>query len=149
MPSGPLLLYDTVLKGLLTCETPSLLETPITACLLKTSHVADLSAHTRFSDIEADELTARDYKRTVLTGRQVLQNTGIPSFTSDTVVFGDPVTIGPVRYMAFVFGAPYGLKASSPLLGIAELSTGGAVEAQRSAFSVASPESGWFSLARG
>lgn len=149
MATGSMLPYDAILKGLLTRETPCLLETPITACLLAPSHVVDLSAHRVFSQIKASEIKDRDYKRVQVTGARVEDTSGRPYFHTDKLMFGDPVTLGPAGYLAFVFGLANGLTDNNVLLGISELAQNGAVEAQRSVFLVEPPADGWFHIQRG
>jgi hypothetical protein len=145
MPSGSLLVYDAALDALLKGTLPPFVSSPISAVLLSPSYVPNLAAHANFSDISASELSSSDTARLQLTGANVVA----AAFRSDTLIFGDPVTLGPVRYMAFVLGLPKSLQPSSPLLGVADLSpTGGALEAQRGRFEVSVPPGGWFSLAR-
>ena len=149
MAAGPLLVYNKALNGLLDGSLPSLTTSPLSAVLLSPSHSVDLGAHETLADITADEITNADYARVEVTGERVEYDASGPCFHSDSINFGDPVTLGPARYVVLVCGAPGGLEADSPLLGIADLTSGGAVEAQRSKFMVSPPTEGWFSLVRG
>lgn len=148
MPTGPMHVYDSALEALLASRSPSLATSPLTAVLLNPRHTVDLTSHRVFADIAGDEISDTDYKRRTLTGTRVQLETGGPVFLSDSVSFGNPVTLGPVGYMALVFGRAAGLKSDSALLGISELSIGGAVEAQRNVFRVSPPLDGWFQLSR-
>ena len=148
MPAGSMLMYDAALYGLLKCNLPNLETAPITAVLLSAAHIADLASHSVFADITQSEITGFDYARRLVTGGRIVANIGGPSFHSDTIQFGNPVTLGPAKYMAFIFGMPVGLKANSQLLGIASLAESGVVEAQRSNFALSPPASGWFQQAR-
>ncbi|MBL4837965.1 MAG: hypothetical protein JKY34_10350 [Kordiimonadaceae bacterium] len=149
MAAGPLLVYNRALNGLFDGSLPSLTTTPLSAVLLSPSHGVDLAAHETLADITADEIENPDYAPAEVTGERVEVDASGPCFHSDTINFGDPVTLGPARYVVLVCGAPGGLEANSLLLGIAELTSGGAVEAQRSKFTVSPPAEGWFRLARG
>lgn len=146
MPAGSMRVYDSALNSLLAGTLPQLETASITALLLGVSHSVNLAEHACLADIEAEEITGFDYARKRVTGGRVEAGLGGSSFTSDIIHFGNPVTLGPARYMAFVFGRPGGLTAESPLLGIAELAEGSAVEAQRSGFAVHPPLEGWFKL---
>lgn len=149
MPAGPLSVYDSALSGMLSQSLPSLVSSPVSAVLLNPGHEVDLAAHSRFSDVEAFEIDMAEYRRQPVTGARVIPGVGGASFHTDTIHFGDPVTIGPVAYLVIAYGAVPRLSNDSPLLGIAELSVeGGAVEAQRSSFSVSAPASGWFEFSR-
>lgn len=149
MPSGPLLLYDQALEGLLSGALPSLETAPLTACLLAPNHQLNLSGHSQFLDVVDDEVPGRDYERVAITGQYIDRSGTVPSFHTDSVNFGNPVTLGPVRYMVFVCGSKGNLNVSSPLLGVLELSVGGVVEAQRSSFEISQPAEGWVRLSRG
>jgi len=143
MPSGPFCLYEPTLDTMLRGTSPSLDTSPISAVLLAPTYVPDIKAHSLFSHVQDHEFMASSQARLLVSGKQVLN----AAFHSDDLIFGNPVTLGPVRYVAFVFGASKALKADSPLLGLIDLSpAGGAVEAQRGRFAVAVPEAGWFQL---
>jgi len=145
MSAGALTLFDSTLNGLLRGTVPPLDVSPFTALLLAPGYVPDTAAHSVFADVEAFELKATDAVRLLLTGTMV---TGA-AFHSDDLMFGDPISIGPVRHMALVAGNPGGLVPSSMLIGVADLApAGGALEAQRGRFAVTAPAAGWFSLAR-
>ena len=149
MAAGPLLVYNKALNGLLDGSMPPLTNSPLSAVLLSPSHGVDLAAHETLADITVDEITNADYAPVEVTGERVEVGVAGPCFHSDAINFGDPVTLGPARYLVLVRGVPGGLQADSPLLGIADLTSGGAVEAQRSKFTVSPPAEGWFSLVRG
>ena len=143
MPSGPFCLYEPTLDTMLRGSLPSLDASPVSAVLLASTYVPDFKAHSLFSQVRDHEFIASSQVRLLISGKQVVN----AAFHSDDLVFGDPVTLGPVRYVVFVFGASKALKADSPLLGLIDLSpAGGAVEAQRDRFAVAVPEAGWFQL---
>jgi len=145
MPSGTLTLFDATLNALLRCALPSLETAPYTALLLAPGYVPNAATHSVFADVEAFELTSSEAVRVQLTGGLVTA----AAFHSDDIIFGDPVTLGPVRYMALLAGVPAALTSSSILLGVADLLPGGgALEAQRGRFSVSAPAAGWFSLTR-
>lgn len=145
MVSAPLILNDTSLNSLLAGTLAPLGISPISAVLLSPAYVPDPVNHSSFAEIAAFELVSAETKRVQLTGVSI---TGA-AFRSDDLIFGDPVTIGPARYLAFVMGAPKSLTPGSILLGVADLApSGGALEAQRGRFSVKAPASGWFALNR-
>jgi len=145
MLTGSLALYDSTLNGLLAGSFPALQSTPMTAVLLGPSYAPDAVSHNRFADVSQHETPSLAAVRLQLTGVSV----ATASFHTDDLVFGNPVTLGPVRYLVFVVGLPAGLNVDSPLLGYADLQpTGGALEAQRGRFSVAAPTGGWFQLTR-
>ena len=145
MLAGALTLVDSMLNGLLRGTVPPLDTSPLTALLLAPGYVPNTAKHSVFTDIEAFELKANDAVRLLLTGTSVAGG----AFRSDDLIFGDPISIGPVRYLAFLAGNPGALAPSSMLIGVADLSpTGGALEAQRGKFAVTAPSAGWFNLAR-
>lgn len=146
MPSGPLLLFDTTLHGLFTCSVPAF-DGPIAGVLLSAAYVPDMAEHSQYGDITAHELSNADYAPTALAGQALTFAAGQIKFSSDTVQFGDPVKLGPAKYLALVFGHATALQASNLLLGVVDLATSsGAVEAQNSGFSISPPATGWFSL---
>lgn len=146
MPSGPLLLFDATLHGLLTCSVPAF-DGPLAGVLLSASYVPDMAVHSQYGDVTAYELSNADYAPAALTGQSLAFSEGQIKFSSDTVQFGDPVKLGPAKYLALVFGHATALQASNLLLGVADLATsGGAVEAQNSGFSISPPATGWFSI---
>jgi len=146
MDGGPITLYDSALYGMLACTQPGLVS-PITAVLLSAAHVPDMAEHTQFSHIKAEEIAGYDYARKQVTGQALSLVDGSVRFTSDTIQFGNPVTIGPVKYLALVFGSAGTLADSSVLLGLADLApSSGAVESQNSGFAITPPAEGWFSL---
>lgn len=148
MDGGPITLYDSALYGMLACTQPGLVS-PITAILLSAAHVSNMVAHSQFSHIKADEILGYDYARKQVTGQGLSLVDSSVRFTSDTIQFGNPVTIGPVKYLALVFGNKDTLADSSLLLGIADLApSGGAVESQNSGFAIMPPVEGWFSLSQ-
>lgn len=148
-PTGPLLLYDQALLPLLRKSYPSLEEAGLIAVLLEAAYVPDLSTHSRFADIRADEIAAADYRRQVVTGGQLTASGGVVCFTSDPISWGNPVTLPPLRYMAILYGGPGLLTDDSPLLALMDLGpAGGAVEAVRGDFTLTPPNTGWFSLTR-
>ena len=145
MPAGALTLFDSTLTGLLRGTVPPLDTSPLTALLLAPGYAPNIAVHSVFADVEAYELKAVDAVRLLLTGTSVSG----ASFQSDDLIFGDPVSIGPVRYMALLAGNPDALTPSSMLIGVADLTpTGDALEAQRGRFAVTAPTAGWFSLSR-
>ncbi|MEX0299201.1 MAG: hypothetical protein AB3N28_09030 [Kordiimonas sp.] len=148
MPAGPLRVYDSALLGMLDQTLPPLDTATLTALLLSPRHVVDLASHQILLDIKDDEISAADYARASVNGARLSKVPGGASFFSDPIHFGDPVTMGPVSFLAMVYGELHSLSDASPLLGIAELSVGGAVEAQRSRFSISAPPEGWFFLTR-
>jgi len=145
MPVGALCLYDATLDALLRGSLPPLEASPITALLLAPSYMPAPEQDSCLADVSAHEVLSADARRLQLTGI----NISGAVFHSDDLVFGDPITLGPVRYIAFLLGIATGLKPDSLLLGVADLSPGGgALEAQRGHFSVTAPASGWFRLTR-
>jgi len=145
MLTGSLTLYDNALNGLVAGSFPSLQASPICAILLAPAYVPDAAVHARFADVSVHEAKSAGNLRLQLTGASV----AAAAFHSNDLIFGDPVTLGPVRTLALVMGLAGGLTADSPLLGYIDLApAGGALEAQRGRFAVAAPASGWFQLAR-
>ncbi len=148
MPAGPLRVYDSALHGMLNQSLPQIDATPLTALLLSPQHVVDFASHQVLADIKGHEISAMDYGRHSVKGARISMVPGGTAFFSDAINFGNPVTMGPVSFLAIVYGERQSLLDESPLLGIAELAVGGAVEAQRSGFSVSAPPEGWFFLTR-
>ena len=145
MPSGSFCLYDATLDALLRCELPALETSTITALLLAPTYNPDPVTHSSFSDIMDHEIRSGDAARLHLTGASVTAAT----FRSDNLIFGDPVTIGPDRYLAFLSSVASALVPDSILLGVADLSPGGgALEAQRGRFEITVPAAGWFNITR-
>jgi len=144
MPTGTLCLFDSTLDGLLRGTVPALDTSVLTGLLLAPSYVPNPAAHSVFADVSAHEFMPENPFRKQLTGTHVTAQ----SFHSDDIIFGDPVTLGPVRYLAFVIALSGVISPTTRLLGVADLSpAGGALEAQRGKFSVTAPPAGWFGLA--
>ncbi|MFC3051649.1 hypothetical protein [Kordiimonas pumila] len=150
MDASPITLYDSALKVLLAGTMPALESARLAALLLRPSHTPSTASHAEFADILADEITGGTYARSAVTGLSVSLVDGAVRFTTDSIIFGNPVTVGPVRYLVLVFGSPKALVADSLLFGIADLApVGGALEAQNSGFTITPPASGWFTLTQG
>ena len=145
MLTGPLSLFDNALNRLVAGSFPALQSSPMSAVLLAPSYTPNITVDSRFADVSAYELLSAIGLRLQLTGVSVSG----ASFFSDDLVFGDPVTLGPVRYLVFVEGRPAAINPDSLLLAYADLApSGGMLEAQRGRFSVAAPTPGWFQLTR-
>lgn len=149
MITGPLQLYDKSLVALLDGSRKLLDEAKLTALLLKTSYVPDLTVHSTLADISAFEVSGDDYQRRSVTGGAIQASPGAAAFTSDTISWGDPVTLPPAKYLAICYGALGTLALDSPLLGVMDLAQGApSIEAVRSSFRVTPPATGWFTLSR-
>jgi len=145
MLTGSLTLYDSALNALVAGSLPSLQSSPVSAVLLAPAYVPDTVAHARFADMSTHEVKSATEFRLQMTGVSVT----VATFYSDDLVFGDPITLGPARYLALVLGFSAVLNADSPLLGYCDLVPGGgALEAQRGRFAVTAPAGGWFQLTR-
>ncbi|MBL4791006.1 MAG: hypothetical protein JKY60_18815 [Kordiimonadaceae bacterium] len=145
MITGSLNLYDSALAGLLSGRCSSLANTSVTAVLLSPGYAPDFAAHSSFADIVQAELKGAAALRHLLTGTRI----NGAAFLSDSLLFGDPVTVGPVRYVAMVMGTPKGLGTESALLGFLDVAPeGAALEAQRARFEIIAPAEGWFRLSR-
>lgn len=149
MQVGPLFLTYTMPYSLLTGEPMRLDTVDLTALLLRPDYQPDASAHTSFGDIADHEVTAPDYQQQRLHGARFLKTATGASFTTDDLLFGDPICLPPVRYLAICIGLPKALDMSAPLVGILDLVPGGsAVEAVRGRFAITPPTEGWFTLAQ-
>jgi len=141
MPAGPMLLYSAAVDALLRAQIP-LHATPITALLLAPGYVPDLALHTAYSDIAAYDLAPS--RRVSVTGTSVSAG----AFRSDTLMFGDPLSTGPVRHCALVQAPATLFRPDSPLIGVIDLAPDGPpLEARNGPFTVTMPAGGWFQLA--
>jgi len=149
MTTGPLILSEAMLLALLSGTPERLDQAALTALLLTPDYLPDPVSHGVYADIAAYEVAATDYQRQRLHGGRFAATATGASFTSDPILFGDPVCLPPVRYLAFCFGLPAALEDDAPLVGVMDLAPGGvAVEAVRGRFAVTPPAEGWLTLAQ-
>lgn len=72
---------------------------------------------------------------------------GAPCFHTDALVFGDPVSTPPFRYIGFAYGLPDAPLSEKSLLGYLDLApTTGAVEVVNGPLHVQPPAEGWFNI---
>lgn len=147
MPIGSLLLTDSMPYSLLSGEPWRLDETDLTALLLLPTYQPDSALHTSFGDIADHEVHGADYQRQRLHGARFFKTAKGASFSTDSILFGDPICLPPVRYLAICAGLPTTLDMSARLVGTLDLAPDGvAVEAVRGRFAVNPPADGWFTL---
>ncbi|WP_417451285.1 hypothetical protein [Kordiimonas sp.] len=146
MNTGSMMLYAPAFERLMT----GALKLPLvslSAVLLDGRYEQDVHQHERYSHIAPNELSGGDYKPVGVTGVRVEPVSGGAAFYTDPISWGDPVDLPPARFLALVQGWPGKLRADDALFGFVDLSpVGGAVEAQRGAFSVSPATNGWFAL---
>lgn len=135
MAAGPVQWYPTGLLAIANGGVDFLTDT-IKAALLVTAHTVDL-ADDNFDDVSADECADGDYAQVTLGTKTVAIASGKVRFDSADISFGNPVTIS-ARYL--VIYKDTGTPATSTLLGIQDLNTGGGnLSSVASTFSIPTP----------
>ena len=151
MNTSPMQIYDTAFYAF-ALGALRLTAGDKVAVLLDARYVPDLGNHATFADIQAFELAGGQYRRQQLTGARLVPLPGAICFTSDPLNWGNPVTLAPSKYLVLLDGLAGGLKPTSALLALMDLTGGtgfGAVEASHGAFAVTPPNSGWFEIRAG
>ena len=94
-------------------------------------------AHNAYSDVSTDELTDTDYDPVALTGKSVALVGNDVLYDSDTISFGDPVSIGPADGIALIVGSAASPDAADQLLFYAPLND---VQSTDAVFQITTPE---------
>lgn len=140
MPQASLMFFESaktdLLRGRLAFDG-----IPMTAVLVPPGYDPDLTDHSVFDDLGFGKDAPAH--AVLVTGQAVIQD----SFKTDSLHFGDPITTGPVRYVAFVEATPQSLSADKRLIFLLDLTQGETIyEAQQGAFEIKAPAGGWFTL---
>lgn len=147
MPSPTTFLYAHVVQNILMGALSGPGNQELSAHLMMPGFVPDQLAQKTFSDVAVHELLGRDYKAKRILGAAVSFDSGVWSFTSDALIFGDPVTVSPFRFLVMAYGLPGASAASKTLLACSDLApSGGALEAVAGSLVISPPSGGWFSI---
>ena len=147
MPSPTTCLYEKTMQSVLSGLLPEPAACSLSAHLMVPAFIPNQTTQETFADIAAHEMSWRDYSARAVTGAAIMVNNGVWSLTSDPIIFGDPVTVPPFRFMVMAYGAPAAPPATKQLLLCADLvSGGGALEATRGALKIEPPTAGWFAI---
>ncbi len=148
MTPGEIMLFRSAAKGILCGTLPSLSNTDLTAHMLKASASPDISSHQTLADLGAHEVLSGGVGPKAVTGLQVLDGVGEELILkTDPIIFGDPVTTPPFRYLVLAYGLPAQAPNTKALLAYADLSTeGGALEVVRGALEFNTDAGGWIRL---
>lgn len=148
MTTGEMTLFRSAAKGILCGTLPGLNNADLTAHVLKASASPDASTHQTLADLGMHEVLGGGVGPRAITGVQVLDGVGEEFLLkTDPIIFGDPVTTPPFRYLVLAYGLPAEASNAKALLAYSDLSTeGGAVEVVRGALEFNSDASGWIRL---
>lgn len=148
MTTGEMTLFRSAAKGILCGTLPSLIAADLTAHVLKASASPDVSSHQTLADLSAHEVLSGGVGPRAITGVQVLDGTGEDLIVkTDPIIFGDPVTTPPFRYLVLAYGLPAQAPSAKALLAYSDLSTeGDALEVVRGALEFNTDANGWVRL---
>lgn len=141
------MIYTKTLRSILLGAIASPGESTISAHLMAPSFVTDHINDQTFADVIEHELSAAGYVPRIVTGVQIQTSGTTCLFTSDPIVFGDPVTVPPFRYLVIAYGAPASAPHKKQLLTAHDLAPGGgALESTNAALKISPPALGWFNI---
>ena len=145
MAVGPFQFYAEFLRSLGNKEVDLDSDTFI-GVLIASTYTPSLSGHASITNISSHELSGGDYARVTLTSVTKTLTSTTMKWSSDTVNFGNPVTLS-ARYFA-IFDDTH---ASDRLVGIMDLNVGGPeVASTTGPFSVSpDPTLGWLTFRPG
>lgn len=149
MQVQPMQCYHIFLKGLLDGTMPSLVSGDVSAHLFAVTYVPDLDVNMSLDDIKAHELSCVDYSPQSVRGCHVearlAPNEGW-FFSSDTLSFGDPITLPIFRYLVLASGLPRQNYEKKKLIAVADLAPGGAREVVNGKFEFLPSTDGWLAI---
>lgn len=149
MDVGVMNIYTKAMESLLQGALGNLATDAVAAVLVGTGYTPNLATDTTWANVSVHELTDTDYAQQALTTVALTGVTDGYKFTSDTISYGDPVTILDAKYLVFVMGAATSLASTDKLLAVMDLRTeGGTVGAFNDNFSIVTPTNGWFTVTR-
>lgn len=123
----------------------------MSAHLLVPTFVPDTALSATVATVVDFELASSDYQPQSITGQSVFGAGDVWSFTSDPILFGDPVTLPPFRYLVLARGHVNAAASAKPLLACLDLgldlgASGTAREVVKGAFVIRPDAAGWFSI---
>lgn len=148
MQNASMTVFGPALTQILNGILPSIPVANFSAHLLSPTTQFDATVITSLADLTGFQIGDQaPYAISVSGCRIEADANGAPAFHTDTIVFGDPITTPPFRYVALAFGL-LGVQASNkPLLGYLDLApSSGAVEVVNGPLSIAPPSEGWFKI---
>ncbi len=149
MAVSTLTIYDGALAGIMDGSLPGFSNASLSAHLLNASYAPDKTLHQTVEDVAAFEVVSSGYSAAALTGVRTVVQPGRVSLQTDPVLFGDPVSVPPFRYLLFAYGHPNAPAGEKALLGYSDLSAeGGALEVVRGSLVFTPDETGWITLSQ-
>lgn len=149
MTVGNLVIYDNALTGIFNGTLPALPAASLSAHLLSAGYAPDTVLHSSFNDVAAFEVQGHGFEAKSLTGVHVVTGAGQVSVHSDPIIFGDPISVPPFRYLLIAYGLPGAAADNKALFGFADLSTGGgALETVRGSLHFSHGDGGWFGVSQ-
>lgn len=145
----PMLCYSGFLKALLEGSMPPLVSGDVSAHIFEVSYEPDLSGYAYMDGIKTHEIACSDYSPQQVTGRRVTPSV-LPAtgwiFASDTISFGDPITLPIFRYLVLASGLPRQDYATKRLVAFADLAPDGAREVINSKLEFLPGTDGWLAI---
>lgn len=139
--------YQQAMRAVLSGALPGFGGVGLSAHLMKPAFVPDQIGQETFADIIAYEITGSDYSPRSVNGIAVTAESGSWSLETDTIIFGDPVTVPPFRFLVMAYGPVAAPSSSKQLLLCTDLApSGGALEASDGALKVEMPSTGWLTI---
>ncbi len=147
MSSAAFVLYHQTLRSFLSGEFEAPAVSAMSAHLLVPTFVPNTALSATVATVAGFELAGSDYQPRALTGHAVLGAGDVWSFTSDPILFGDPVTLPHFRYVVLAGGHVNAPASSKPLLAYLDLgSNGTAREVVKGSLVIRPDAGGWFSI---
>lgn len=147
---GEMTAYEQTLKKVISGLLPGYINQGISAHLMALNFTPDVANDTALSDVSTAEITGPDYSPKPLTGLSVIAASGAVSIASDSILFGDPISLPSFRYLLFATGLPGASESSKQLVAYCDLapSGGGVREVVRGSLVFNQGTSGWLSFSQ-
>lgn len=144
---GEMITFEHTLREVLAGVMPGYINSGLSAHLMSHGDAPDVSVQQSLADIAGSEITGQDYGAVSLTGLSVDVGDGKVSIKSDAILFGDPITMPPFRYLLLASGLPGAAASSKKLVAYCDLATNGGVrEVIRGSLVFSHGVDGWLSF---
>lgn len=144
-----MVVFRQTLKNVISAAMPGYINDGLSAHLMSPSFVPDAGNQQSWADVLGFEVFGKDYRAEPLTGLRVVAEGSKVSIQSDAILFGDPITIAPFRYLLFATGLPGAAAGSKKLVAYGDLAAGGgAREVVRGSLVFSHGTHGWLSFSQ-
>ncbi|WP_262694477.1 hypothetical protein [Kordiimonas aquimaris] len=147
MPSVHTFVYQQAMRAVLLGALPGFGGAGLSAHLMTPAFVPDQIGQETFADIASHEITGFDYSPRPVNGIAVIADNGSWSLATDAIIFGDPVTVPPFRFLVMAYGSVAAPASSKQLLICVDLNpSGNALEAINGVLKIETPPAGWLTI---